>query len=280
MTGLSNLALRASTAAVLVPLVVWGVLALSTTAFALGLTLFIVAGAWEWADLADYAVAARAAYLLVAVMALAISWLFLPNPVFALTVLGAALIWWLAALFWVLRFQAQRPLPGSSHMLGRGLVGLLVLVPAWIAMVMLHGDPGRGPIWVMLIMVIVWGADTGAYFAGRRFGKRKLASRVSPGKTVEGVLGGLVTAAAICAAFAWWRMDALNGAVYLVVLGTVTALASVLGDLTESLVKRSAGRKDSGILIPGHGGVLDRIDSLTAAAPVFAAGLAVMDLLT
>lgn len=277
---MSNLALRVMTAALLVPLVVWGVLALPTPLFALGLSLFIVAGAWEWADLAEFPPAIRLVYVLAAASLLAAGWSLLPNPAFALGIPGLALIWWLLALLWVVRCQAERTSMKRAGKPGRALAGILVLVPAWVAMVVLHGDGGRGPAWVMLILVIVWGADTGAYFAGRRFGRRKLASRISPGKTVEGVVGGLIAAAAISAAFAWWREGTVSAVAWLLLLGILTALASVLGDLTESLVKRIAGRKDSGVLVPGHGGVLDRIDSLTAAAPVFVVGLAIVDWMT
>lgn len=277
---MSNLATRVVTAAVLVPLVVWGVLALPTAAFALGLALFVVAGAWEWADLAGYPAAWRAVYALVLASLLAGAGMLLREPAFTLGVPGLALLWWLVALIWVLRYQAGRSFAWLDNKAVRAMAGILVLVPAWTALAALHGDIGRGPAWVLLVLVIVWGADTGAYFAGRRFGRRRLASRVSPGKSVEGVAGGVLAAAAIGAAFAWWRLGGADAAALLAALAIVTALASVLGDLAESLVKRSAGRKDSGVLIPGHGGVLDRIDSLTAAAPVFVAGLALQDMLS
>jgi len=278
--AVTNLAIRVMTAAVLVPLVVWGVLALPTGAFGLGLALFVVAGAWEWADLAGYPVAGRAAYAAGVAAILAGAQALIPDPAFTLAVLGLAMLWWLVALLWVLRYQTGRSFPGLDNMAVRAALGILVLVPAWTAMTLLHGAGGRGPAWVMLILVIVWGADTGAYFAGRRFGRHRLASRVSPGKTVEGVAGGLLAAGAISGSFAWWWLDAVDAVAPVIALGIATALAAVLGDLAESLIKRCAGRKDSGVLIPGHGGVLDRIDSLTAAAPVFVAGLAIQDMVS
>ncbi|MDN6550199.1 MAG: phosphatidate cytidylyltransferase, partial [Enterobacterales bacterium] len=119
------------------------------------------------------------------------------------------------------------------------------------------------------VMFLVWGADSGAYMFGKLFGKNKLAPKVSPGKTWEGFIGGLITSALISWGFGLYAPLAVVPAT-LLVCSIVAALVSVLGDLTESMFKREAGIKDSGHLIPGHGGILDRIDSLTAAVPVFA----------
>src|SRR5690606_17335644 len=128
----------------------------------------------------------------------------------------------------------------------------------------------HGPAVMLFLLLLVVAADVGAYFAGRRFGRNKLAPRVSPGKTWEGVIGGLLGAALIALAGGAWFGVPL---VPFVALCVVAVLASIVGDLTESLFKRHAGVKDSGTLLPGHGGVLDRVDSVTAAAPVFLIGL-------
>lgn len=126
-----------------------------------------------------------------------------------------------------------------------------------------------GAVWLLYVMILVWGADSGAYMFGKMFGKHKLAPKVSPGKTWQGFFGGLLTAAVISWAYGVWAHLDVTPTV-LLICSVVAALASVLGDLTESMFKREAGIKDSGHLIPGHGGILDRIDSLTAAVPVFA----------
>jgi phosphatidate cytidylyltransferase len=151
--------------------------------------------------------------------------------------------------------------------------GLPVLVPAFVALARLQVTSqgfARGPVIVLWLVLLVICADIGAYFAGRRWGKRKLAPRVSPGKTWEGALGGLVLTALVA-----WGGAAYFGlpALPTVIFGAVVGVFSIIGDLTESMFKRAAGLKDSGALLPGHGGLLDRIDSVTAAAPLYALGL-------
>jgi phosphatidate cytidylyltransferase len=192
-------------------------------------------------------------------------------------VLGLGLAWWGVAALWVIDYQRGRR---RGILLGRpllaGAIGWLVLLPSWLAVVALHGEPARGPALVLILLCVIWGADTGAYFAGRRLGKHKLASRVSPGKTWEGALGGLVTVLAVGPIGGAWIGLGGGDLGWFVVLCALTVPVSIVGDLTESLFKREAGVKDSGSSIPGHGGVLDRIDSLTAAAPFFAIGWSLM----
>ncbi|HBG52084.1 phosphatidate cytidylyltransferase [Candidatus Macondimonas diazotrophica] len=185
--------------------------------------------------------------------------------------LGVALFWWVLATIWVVCFPVG--LPGGASLRGRKLlVGLLLLLPAWLALITLHGS-AEGPRWVLLLLVMIWLADAGAYYAGRRFGRRKLAPQVSPGKTWAGFWGGLaagLAAGLLGPLLLRLEMPAL-GAYALTCL--VTVAGSVVGDLTVSMFKRQMGVKDTGHLLPGHGGILDRIDSLTAAAPIFTWGL-------
>jgi phosphatidate cytidylyltransferase len=171
--------------------------------------------------------------------------------------------WWLLALAAVLTY----PRPFGRPLVA--LVGLPVLLPSWWLLLTLHGAP-MGPQLALTLMSIVWAADVGGYAFGRLFGRIKLAPRVSPGKTWEGVTGGAIAAGIAAGVAARILGLPMTG---FVVLGVVTALVSVLGDLTESMFKRNVGLKDSGALFPGHGGVLDRFDSLMAAIPLFVIGL-------
>ena len=152
-------------------------------------------------------------------------------------------------------------------------IGLVLLVPSWQGLVYLQGLE-NGPWWVLYAMSLVWAADTGAYFAGRSFGKRKLAPAVSPGKTLEGLYGGIAATSLLALAVAAFSPAAQKmGVVGFLLVSVMAVLASVLGDLFESMAKRHRGIKDSSQLLPGHGGVLDRIDSITAAVPVFVTGM-------
>jgi len=175
-------------------------------------------------------------------------------------VANAAVLWWGLAFIGILRYPWKVPMAVVAA------AGLLALVPSWLLLAYLQTSGPGGPMLVLSALCVVWAADVGAYFCGRRFGRVKLAPRVSPGKTWEGVLGG-VSAATIMAVLAglWIGQPLLSWAA----TGFATALVSIVGDLTVSVCKRQAGVKDSGKLLPGHGGVLDRIDSLTAALPVF-----------
>jgi len=264
---------RLRTAAVLVAAVVTGVLILPTGALALVAGIVVLAGAWEWAVLAGWhRVRARLVYVTATAGVLLLAGYGLRPPRALHLMLGAALAWWLVALAWVIAAQRGRAVPRPQGV-RLGLVGWLVLVPAWAALVGLHGPAPGGPFWVLSLLVIIWSADTVAYFAGRRWGRRRLADRVSPGKTWAGV-GGALAAPLLLAALAVPALG-LPGpqSVALAGLCALTAGFSIVGDLFESLVKRNAGVKDSGRMLPGHGGILDRIDSLTAAAPLFVFGL-------
>lgn len=219
--------------------------------------------AFEWGRLSGFpAHAARLYALLFAVVVLALPGILAENwPVFRNGLfLLAAVFWLLAAPLWLL---GRRQGGGVAL---RAAVGVVLLLPTWAALVWLHA---RGPGTLFGVLAVVWIADTAAYFAGRSFGRRKLAPGISPGKTWEGVIGALAALALYAAVLA-----ALSGLPAIPLLAGVSGLLylSILGDLFESWIKRLSGMKDSGGVLPGHGGVLDRIDGLTATLPV-AAGL-------
>jgi len=258
---------RLVTALVLVPLVVAGVLLLPNPLFALMLALFVAAAAWEWTALGGLVSRVHRG-LFVAAVCLSLPGAFvLP----AVPLLALGLVWWLVALGWLVAYTRDATVLANAAA-AKALAGILVLVPAWKALVATHAVHD-GPFHVLFLLVLVWVADSGAYFAGRRFGVTKLAPKISPGKTWAGVCGALL-ASALCAALGGWLLEAREARLALfVVLCLVVVGFSIVGDLFESMLKRQAGIKDSGTLLPGHGGVLDRIDSLVAASPVFLAGL-------
>jgi phosphatidate cytidylyltransferase len=219
---------------------------------------------WEWAALCPGLGGVRRGGLLVALAALLAALYALPASWTAPALL-AGLAWWAVALRLVRRYPAlphwlSRPLPQAG-------VIVLALATAWLALARL-ADAHRDLL--LLCLALVWAADSAAFVVGRRYGRHKLSPQVSPGKTIEGLCGGLAGAALTgLIAGLLWRLDGPRLAA-LVALTTLCAAVSVVGDLTESLFKRRAGVKDSSHLLPGHGGVLDRIDALIAAAPLFA----------
>ncbi len=260
---------RVLTALVLLPIVFYSLLGPYVLAFTLLSGLLVLVAAWEWSTLMQWHHAgARVAYvgtLALILMGLRLGHLDQSLPVVRLICTVSGLIWVLMlgqvarypeSLFW--RTPVVMP-----------LLGLWLLVPTWMGLNLLkvHAMPA---LWVLF--VLVWGADTGAYFSGRTWGRHKLAPSVSPGKSIEGLLGGLLlTSVFMVLVLLHQHMGLLRMSAWWL-WGVLTVLASVLGDLLESMAKRACGLKDSGRIFPGHGGALDRIDSLTAAVPVFVVG--------
>ncbi len=273
---------RVLTALVLAPLIIALVFLTTTVVFAALLGVIFLAGLWEWTRMSGMRNRPLRACLLLgyAIVMVALwgvvrsNWWWLPALV------GVA--WWLVATLWLrnMRFAADRT---PAHVALKLFAGLLVVVPAWCAVVAMHGGaatlaPPRSAWWVIFFACIVIAADSGAYFAGTRFGGRKLAPSISPGKTWAGVYGALVCAAVIGLAGGWVAHASPGLLIGVIALALVTVAFSIIGDLFESLVKRHAGVKDSGALFPGHGGLFDRMDSLVAALPVFVLGKALLGL--
>ncbi len=260
---------RVITALILAPAVLGLVLYLSPAHFAWFIAAVVALGAWEWAQFCGCQnPLQRVVYAVAVVLGLYIS-AMLP----ASWVLSAAMLWWLFAMWLIVRFPAASDLWRPP--LVRALLGLLVLVPFWQALVVLRQAsfvpaPEFTALWLILyVLLLVWIADIGAYFSGRAWGKAKLAPRVSPGKSWAGVWGGLVLVLAYAFAVSQYLSLSLLYSLVFILVSLVVAVVSVVGDLNESMFKRVSGLKDSSQLLPGHGGILDRIDSLTAAVPVF-----------
>ncbi len=230
-------------------------------------------GAWEWAGFAQLKPTFRLIYSAAIGLLMFCAWVWSETTHNLVVLMGMACVWWLAAFAWIgLAPQWQN----RNVTLG---CGALVLVPAYVALARMHVARGvLAPMGlVVAFLLLVFSADIGAYFVGRWLGRQKLAPRVSPGKTREGAMGGLALVMLVACAGAYRFHLPL-----LAVLGLagVVGIFSIVGDLTESMFKRAAGLKDSGRLLPGHGGVLDRIDSVTAAAPFFVLGAIKFGLLT
>ena len=259
---------RVITALVLAPIVLVVILWLPQEATAAVLTLIVLAAAWEWSAFPGFRYPAmRILYVSIMTILIGAAWVYGIYQGAMNTVLLAAVIWWAIALLWL------AAAPATVNGAIAALAGVFVLIPAWIALTRLHA---ANPQLLLFLLLLVVAADIGAYFAGRRFGRRKLAPEISPGKTWEGVFGGLAAAAAMAVAgVRWFAADAAP----FIGLCLIVVVASIVGDLTESLFKRRVGLKDSGTLLPGHGGLLDRVDSVTAAAPVFIVGLERLGLL-
>jgi phosphatidate cytidylyltransferase len=261
---------RIITALILAPIAIGGIFFLPPLGFALFTGAIITLGAWEWANLSGIEnQPGRIVYAAV-----------FAGLLFALRQAPATEILWLSVLWWLVCFTLVCRYPAGSGTWGsvpvRAIMGVFVLVPAWVGLNQLRtgtlqfGDVSNSLLAILYIFFVVWVADIGAYFAGRAFGKAKLAPRVSPGKSWAGVWGGLAAVVVLALAASWLASAGLMQTLLLVVASVITGFVSVLGDLLESMMKRFRGIKDSSQLLPGHGGIMDRVDSLTAAIPVFA----------
>ncbi|MFA7553374.1 MAG: phosphatidate cytidylyltransferase [Spongiibacteraceae bacterium] len=271
---------RLVTAIIMALLLVGGIVLLAPVGLAVLFGVLVLVAAWEWSAMAGLSSRlAKVGFTFSTLCLLAlVAWhtqllTDLINLNRVRDVLGLACLWWSIALLWVKSYPASAIIWKSVA--ARILMGWLTLVPAWLALVYLRMHV-NGIALIVLLLAIVATADIGAYFSGRAWGKSKLAAEVSPGKSWAGFWGGLVATITLVAVLWWLLDDARHGLVPVLVVALLTSLASVLGDLLESMVKRHQGLKDSGRILPGHGGLMDRLDSMTAAAPVFALSLILM----
>lgn len=262
---------RVVTALVLLPLLLAAIWYLPPPAL---YAVFCGAGllaAWEWGGLmVPTSAPVRGAYAALCAACMAAAWFLREH---ALWFFVAAALWWVYAVVLVAQYPAnfQKARPGPIAM---GVMGLVLLVPTMLALSTLHAMPD-GRYRLLYLFFLIFAADTGAFLAGRTFGKRKLAPAVSPGKTLEGFIGGMLLCAAwaVVAGTAVFDLASPAAIGRIVAVSLVVAAFSVVGDLTESLFKRAAGKKDSGTILPGHGGMLDRVDSILAGAPLLTLGL-------
>ncbi|HXD84294.1 MAG TPA: phosphatidate cytidylyltransferase [Rudaea sp.] len=262
---------RIVTALLLAPLAIALVLLLPTPAFATVIAGLCLLAVWEWTRMSGLR-DRRLRGLLLALAALAFwaLWRYRDEDA-VMIVVAAGALWWVVALAWLKRFSFAAA-PTRENTLLKLVVGVLVVFPSWIALMRIHAAPSHGHGWALYALVLGWSADSFAYLAGKRWGRRKLAPAISPGKTWAGVYGGLV-ATAVVAAIGGWLLGVQDlRLLALVALALLCVCFSVVGDLFESLIKRHAGVKDSGALFPGHGGVFDRLDGIFALLPLFALG--------
>ena len=257
---------RLITAAILIPITLLFLFYATPQLFCVVTALIVLAAAWEWASLMQLQRFATKSFYLLFLMAAMVGLLFvsIQGTIFV------AVCWWLLALFLVIAYPLASSV-WSRSVAVRGLMGMLVLLPCWMAInLIFRSDTGRESL--LFLLCLIWGADSAAYFAGKKWGTTKLIPRVSPGKSVQGLLAAVIFAEVFAIAVAVLSGAPRHLVVLFPVLCVVTVLFSVLGDLFESMLKRAANVKDSGNILPGHGGILDRIDSLTAAAPVYVFG--------
>ncbi|MFC4700023.1 phosphatidate cytidylyltransferase [Glaciecola siphonariae] len=275
---------RILTAIILAPAALAAILFLPIEGFKIAVAGVICLGAYEWANMSGITARIFKGWftlfiaLLCTILILTVDaeqiwqqgelhWLFA-------FCLWLAALWWSASLLMIVAYPKYSDFWKDSIAI-RATFGVLTLIPTWVAVVSLRTslyevDPNYGASLLFYVLGIVWAADIGAFFVGVKFGKHKLRPNVSPGKSIEGLVGGIAASFAIIAFAAMhYQFDASRIGIH-VAIGMITVAVSALGDLNESMVKRCAGIKDSGKLLPGHGGVMDRIDSLTAAFPIFA----------
>jgi len=268
---------RVLAALVMAPLAIAAVLLLPTPWMAaLSAAAFLIA-LWEWLKLTDIEDAIARGVLLVVNLLLMVVLVWASRSTSGgslvlfqiMTMIGVG--WWCLAALWLRHYDFASDHATHARVF-KLAAGTLSVIPAWCALSLIHASQPNGHRWLLLALGIAWAADTGAYFAGRRFGRNKLSPRISPNKTIEGLVGGMVLGLLLAVIAAPFAGASLRDLPYVAIVALWTILFSVVGDLFESLLKRHVGVKDSSNLIPGHGGVLDRVDSLLAALPVFALG--------
>ena len=257
---------RVMTAIIIAPITIMMVIFLPFSLFALFSIVLILFGAWEWSGMV-FCDCRRLRIIYLFTMSIACAALYF----FCMPILNMlhsiAALWWFLASILVLSYPNFNSM--WNHFWIKAFLGWFVLIPTWSSLLWLHLQP-QGQDLILFLLFFVWGADIGAYVLGRKYGNLKLIPQVSPSKTWVGVFGAVVTVLPI-SLFGYWYIFWPMGQPlwWLLVVAFFMLAASIFGDLLESMFKRDCGIKNSGFLFPGHGGVMDRIDSLTATAPIF-----------
>lgn len=239
---------------------------LENSIVALLLALVILLAGWEWSKLSGFVLPlVRLLYCAVLAGLIWVAWTAMSTDINWIKLFVTTAVWWVLALLWVTSYPVGNQNTFLNQVV-KSFAGILVLLPCWLGMVKLHE---QGPEWLLYVLLLIWLADSGAYFVGKAWGKHKLAPKVSPGKSWEGVLGALLVTIAYSWLGVYWLGLGQQHLLVFLVLSLLLVPVSIIGDLFESMIKRHADMKDSGAILPGHGGILDRIDSWTAAVPVF-----------
>lgn len=267
---------RLLTAFLMGPLILWGIYALPEEFFTGFAFILVSIGAWEWSGFVGLIKPIQRVSFVVMNILLFVAVLFLQNNDINMIIIAASLSWWVMCVPLLLFFPFKKNNIVNTKII-KILVGTILLLGTLVSMVIIRNNPAYGSEFVLYIILLIWFADSGAYFAGRALGKNKLIPRVSPGKTWEGVAGALaVTFIVALVSINLLNIPSTHSLIFMLVT-LVTVIYSIVGDLSESMFKRMANIKDSGHIIPGHGGILDRIDSLMSGFPVFLAGLWLME---
>lgn len=264
---------RILTAIVLIPLIFAAIIWMQPVYFSIGLGVIILIGAWEWSGFLKMRQCYQRVFYVVSV-ALGMFFFMLDfTPIANFLLLITAVLIWIWAFFAVICYQRAGGGAGFQSPVICAVTGWIILIATWLSITLLKSNATFGPAWLILLLVIIWGADSGGFFVGRMFGKKTLCSRVSPKKTWAGFWGGVTLSMIIAVVGAFLLSLNFLQSIDFLLLALITVLFSVAGDLGVSLLKRLSGIKDSGKFFPGHGGVLDRLDSIAAGAVVFVLGL-------
>jgi phosphatidate cytidylyltransferase len=269
---------RILTAIILLPLAIAGILFLPTNYFALVVALIFVIAAYEWTKISSIGSFFNVVFIGLITLFMYFLWIYgITDREQFLFIIFISVVFWISSTFFIVNFPRYHTIWSLSLAL-KFLIGFMVLIPSWYAMVLLKNMHTvdlfnlriSGGELLLIMMVMIWAADSGAYFSGKKWGTSKLIPNVSPGKTKQGAYGAIISTCLVTVIFSViFLTQNMMFNLYIALFTALIVMTSIIGDLFESMYKRNSGIKDSGKILPGHGGVLDRIDSLTSVSPIF-----------